>query len=196
CLFLHHRCSSLSLCSLPSLSFVFNDLSPTELYALSLHDALPICGLAGAALALLLRRQRRWRVTLVEAVALPPANETPFTPSFDARSTALSAGTLDIFSRIGIDDALLPYAADIRVVHVSRRGRPGIAHIRAEEENLPRLGAVVENRWLGRVLLNKVRADDGIEVIAPDHPASVQRQQGGYRVTLESGRVLECALLV
>ena len=153
-------------------------------------------GLAGAALALLLRRQQRLRVKLVEAVALPPANETPFTPSFDARSTALSAGTLDIFSRIGIDEALLPYAADIRVVHVSRRGRPGIAHIRADEENLPRLGAVVENRWLGRVLLNKVRADEGIEVIAPDHPVSVQRQVSGYRVTLESGRVLECALLV
>src|SRR5690606_11440684 len=121
---------------------------------------------------------------------------SPFTPSVAARSTALSAGTLDIFYRIGIDEALLPYAADIRVVHGSRRGRPGIAHIRADEENLPRLGAVVENRWLGRVLLNKVRADEGIEVIAPDHPVSVQRQVAGYRVTLESGRVLECALLV
>ena len=71
-------------------------------------------GLAGAALALLLRRQQRWRVMLVETVPLPPANETPFTPSFDARSTALSAGTLDIFSRLGIAAAVLDQAADIR----------------------------------------------------------------------------------
>lgn len=153
-------------------------------------------GLAGAALALLLRRQQRWRVMLVETVPLPPANETPFTPSFDARSTALSAGTLDIFSRLGIAAAVLDQAADIRVVHVSRRGRPGVAEIHADEERLPRLGAVVENRWLGRVLLNQVRADTGIEVVAPDRPQQLLRQADGYQVTLDSGRVVRCGLLV
>lgn len=158
-------------------------------------------GLAGAALALLLRRRTNkaglpFRVTMIEAVELPAINETPFTPSFDARSTALSAGTLDIFSQLGIVDDLLPYASDISLVHVSRRGRPGIAKISAREENIPRLGAVVENRWLGRVLLNRVRADEGITVIAPDSAERVKRLSDGYQVTLRSGRELRCALLV
>jgi|TARA_R110002073_G_scaffold68403_2_gene170024 2-octaprenyl-6-methoxyphenol hydroxylase len=153
-------------------------------------------GLAGAALALLLRKRRAVSVTLVEAVPLPISNEVPFTPSFDARSTALSAGTLAIFSQLGIVDALLPYAADIDVVHVSRRGRPGFAEISASEENLSRLGAVVENRWLGRVLLNAVRADSGITVIAPDKAVALTRLEAGYKVCLESGTELVCRLLV
>lgn len=153
-------------------------------------------GLAGAALALLLRKRRDLSVTMIEAASLPEENETPFTPSFDARSTALSAGTLDIFSGLGIVEALLPYAANINVVHVSRRGRPGMATISAQEEKLARLGAVVENRWLGRVLLNAVRADASIRLIAPQKAKSVTRLTDGYRVTLESGHDLTCGLLV
>ena len=153
-------------------------------------------GLAGAALALLLRRQGDLSVAMIEAVELPPVNETPFTPSFDARSTALSAGTLDIFSGLGIVDELLPYAADIHRVHVSRRGRPGVARMDAQEEGLARLGAVVENRWLGRVLLNRVRADNRIEVIAPDSAERIVRLEDGYAVTLRSGRQMQTALLV
>src|SRR5437762_8943091 len=34
---------SLRLFSLPSLFFFFTDTAPTEIYTLSLHDALPIC---------------------------------------------------------------------------------------------------------------------------------------------------------
>lgn len=153
-------------------------------------------GLAGAALALLLRKHSDFSVTLVEAVNLPPANVTPFTPSFDARSTAMSAGTLEIFSSLGLCDELLPQSADISLVHVSRRGRPGIATITAEEEQVERLGAVVENRWLGRVLLNKVRADSGIRVLAPETAEALQRVTDGYRVTLGSGEALHCSLLV
>lgn len=153
-------------------------------------------GLAGAAFALLLRKRRDVSVTLIEAVPLPTRDETPFTPSFDARSTALSAGTLAIFSQLDLVDELLPYAANIDVVHVSRRGRPGFAQISAQEENLSRLGAVVENRWLGRVLLNAVRADSGITVIAPDKAVALTRLSEGYNVRLESGAELVCQLLV
>src|SRR2546427_3486719 len=47
--------------------FFFNDTATTEIYTLSLHDALPICKGAGPALALgdvrlcLCRRRRRFR---------------------------------------------------------------------------------------------------------------------------------------
>src|SRR5205809_2255667 len=32
------------LADIPQLFFFFNDTAPTEIYTLSLHDALPICG--------------------------------------------------------------------------------------------------------------------------------------------------------
>lgn len=156
-------------------------------------------GLAGAALALLLRQRRDVSVTMVEAASLPTeaASTQPlFTPSFDARSTALSAGTLSIFSELGLADALLPHSADIRVVHVSRRGRPGFSEICATEESIPRLGAVVENRLLGRVLINAVRADSGIDVVAPNKAIALTRKTHGYDVQLESGETLSCKLLV
>jgi len=82
-------------------------------------------GMAGAALALLLRHRGAEQVTLVEAVSLPEADE-PLSPSFDARRTALAAGTLDALEDIGLLDELLAQAADITTVHVSRAGRPGI----------------------------------------------------------------------
>lgn len=152
-------------------------------------------GLAGAALALLLRNRGAERVTLVEAVSLPDPEE-PLSPSFDARRTALAAGTLSAFDDIGLLDDLLNQAADITSVHVARAGRPGVTRIRAADEGVPRLGAVMENRWLGRVLLGALARDDGIQVIAPDRVASLQRTAEGYNATLDSGTELFTPLLV
>ncbi len=152
-------------------------------------------GMAGAALALLLRHRGAERVTLVEAVSLPDPDE-PLSPSFDARRTALAAGTLNALDDIGLLEELLAQAADITTVHVARAGRPGVTRIRAAEEGVPRLGAVMENRWLGRILLRALAADDGIRVIAPDRVASLQRTTEGYNATLESGTELSTPLLV
>src|ERR1035441_5946589 len=60
------------MCSMPSLSsltssyfcfflFFFNDTATTEIYTLSLHDALPICGRSSLTLwGVLIRRGRIW----------------------------------------------------------------------------------------------------------------------------------------
>ncbi len=151
-------------------------------------------GMAGLALALLLRHHGQPGVTLIEAVTLAD-NGDPLTPSFDARSTALSAGSLNILERLGLAAPLLAQAAAIDIVDVSRRGRLGHARMVAAEEKLPRLGAVVENRWLGRVLLDAAAADQGIEVIAPMQVQSVRRLTLGYQVALPD-RELTCDLLV
>lgn len=153
-------------------------------------------GLAGAALSLLLRRARPLSVTMLEAAPLPGPDVTPFTPSFDARATALAAGSLAILEQVGVLAPLLAEAADILEVHVSRAGRPGVARIRADEEGVPRLGAVTENRRLGRVLLNAVHADDGIRLLAPARTAAVRRVADGYCATLDSGERIHCRLLV
>ncbi len=54
----------------------------------------------------------------------------------------------------------------------------------------------MENRWLGRVLLGALARDDGIQVIAPDRVASLQRTPEGYNATLDSGTELFTPLLV
>jgi len=141
-------------------------------------------GMAGAALALLLRHHGAAAVTLVESHAIR-AGEPPDTPSFDARSTALSAGSLAILARLGLLDAVLERAAGIDTVHVSRRERLGITRLNAAEHALPRLGAVVENRWFGHVLLGAVEADPAIELRAPASVSAVARESDGYRVTLD-----------
>src|SRR3990167_8314368 len=53
-------------------SFFFNDAAPTEIYTLSLHDALPISSLEGEGI--------KGRVASVAAITLPP------TPSHRGRS--------------------------------------------------------------------------------------------------------------
>src|SRR5690625_1227372 len=96
-------------------------------------------GMAGLLFALLLRQQGHHQVVLVEPMAMTLA-EGPLSPSFDARSTALSAGTLSIFARLGLYETLLEDAAAIKTVEVSRKGRLGITRMRAEEEGVPALG--------------------------------------------------------
>lgn len=152
-------------------------------------------GMAGAALALLLRHRGAPSVTLVEAMAMPDPDQ-PLSPSFDARRTALAAGTLDALEELGLLEELLTRAADILTVHVSRAGRPGVTRLRADEEGVPRLGAVMENRWLGQVLLRGLKRDDRIRVIAPDRVVSLRREPEGYVATLESGAELATPLLV
>jgi 2-polyprenyl-6-methoxyphenol hydroxylase-like FAD-dependent oxidoreductase len=124
------------------------------------------------------------------------AGEAPDTPSFDARSTALSAGSLAILEQLGLQDAVLDNAAGIDTVHVSRRGRLGLARLTAEEQNLPRLGAVVENRWFGHVLLRAVEADPAITLRAPASLTGIRRATDGYEATLDDGEELHTPLLI
>src|SRR5699024_10381243 len=152
-------------------------------------------GMAGLLLALLLRQQGPHRVMLVEPMAMNLA-EGPLSPSFDARCTALSAGTLAIFATLGLLDKLYQHAASITTVEVSRKGRLGVTRMLAAEEGVPELGAVVENRWLGQVLLAAVLADEGIEVRAPERVVAAQRLNDGYRVGLASGANIHASLLV
>ncbi|ASK36041.1 oxygenase [Alcanivorax sp. N3-2A] len=142
-------------------------------------------GMAGALLALLLRHHGAPAVTLVESHALG-GGEAPDTPSFDARSTALSAGSLAVLAELGLLDALLERAAAIGTVHVSRQHRLGLTRIRAAEQGVARLGAVVENRWFGHVLLSALGRDPAIRVRAPARLSGITRAVDGYTATLES----------
>ncbi|MDX1803460.1 MAG: FAD-dependent monooxygenase [Alcanivorax sp.] len=153
-------------------------------------------GMAGAMLALLLRHHGSGPVTLVESHPLTLPDAPPLTPSFDARSTALSAGTLQVLDSLGLGAALRDHAAAIDTVHVSRQSRLGITRLSAEEEGLDQLGAVVENRWLGYVLLQAVFSDPAIRVRAPARLTGIRRRVDGYEATLDNGETLTTPLLI
>lgn len=151
-------------------------------------------GLVGASLALTLQaaaKARGWTILLIE----PFAPGDSFQPSYDARSSALSYGTRQIYERLGLWQAISRRAEPIRQIQVSDRGRFGAARLDALEEGVPALGYVVENAWLGQCLWQAI--DN--EVVSWRCPAQVQAMQaiaGGYRLQLDDDTVLECDLAV
>ena len=120
-------------------------------------------GMVGISLALLLRAQRPWKILLVEAQELA-AGDSPVTgaysSSFDARSTALSWSSRTIYQSIGVWPQLKKHLSAIAQIHVSDRGHAGLTRINAQDANVDALGYVVENQWLGSVLLKQLAATD------------------------------------
>lgn len=125
-------------------------------------------GMVGASLAALL--PEHWQVLLVESFPLPPAddNQAPvYQPSYDARSSALSHSTYQIFNEIGLWPMLAPHAEPIRKVHVSDKGYWGSAMLDQHIQGLDALGHVMENAWLGRCLLHFIQQRPNIQFASP-----------------------------
>lgn len=121
-------------------------------------------GMVGTSLAsLLAASQPQLRIALIEAQPFARADEIHFQPSFDARSTALSYGTAGILRELGLWELLQQHITPISQVHVSDRGHFLGGVIDAEENNLAAVGYVVENAWLGKVLLGHVQAQRNIQ---------------------------------
>ncbi len=87
---------------------------------------------------------------------VPPAADRQ--PSFDARTTALSAGSRRVLEGIGVWNAVAADATPIRRIHVSERGAFGTARLTAQEQGVAALGYTVENRRLGRALRERAAA--------------------------------------
>lgn len=125
-------------------------------------------GMVGVTLALLLAREPGLNITLVEAAPLPkltPGEPLPFRPSFDARNTALSRRTVLTYRELGLWDELQKHATPIYEIHVSDRGRFGMARLKASEEKVESFGQVIENAWLGLVLLAAVKQCPNVRIL-------------------------------
>lgn len=140
-------------------------------------------GMVGVTLALMLAQQLpQLRVVLLEAQrfpALDPTQPLPYTAGFDARNTALSRRTVQAFSDLGLWPQLQPHATPIHQIHISDRGHFGLSRLRADEEQVESFGQVIENAWLGVVLLAalkqcpSVTLCDGVQVTALKTSAAV-----------------------
>ena len=154
-------------------------------------------GMVGISLALLLAQQQPdWKILLLEAQAYENSDKHNHHPSFDSRSTALSWSSRKIFQAAGLWSELEPHASAIKKIHVSDRGHMGLTRISAEEAGVEALGYVVENRWIGAVLLAKLAATR-VEMMAPERVAKIVPLKSGVRVNLEnSGETIQASLLV
>lgn len=142
-------------------------------------------GMVGASLALALQdcaRQAGWRIRLVEA---HPPSAAGWQPSYDARSTALSQGSRQLYERLGVWSKLSQRVEPIRQIHVSDRGHPGAARIDARSERVPALGYVVENAWLGEVLIGALD-HEVIEWLAPARVLRATPKVSGYRIEVDT----------
>ena len=116
-------------------------------------------GMVGISLALMLAKQGEWKILLIESNSLDMTTDSAlsYSSSFDARSTALSWTSREIYQSIGLWEQLGAHASGINQIHVSDRGHAGITRMTAEEADVDALGYVVENRWLGSVLMNRLK---------------------------------------
>lgn len=151
-------------------------------------------GLVGASLALALQglaKARGWKIVLIE----PFAPGDSFQPSYDARSSALSFGTRQIYEQLGVWQEVERRAEPIRQIQVSDRGRFGSARLDAAEEGVPALGYVVENAWLGQCLWQGLDGDV-VSWRCPAEVTAMQAVEGGYRLQLDDDTSLDCSLAV
>ena len=158
-------------------------------------------GMVGLSLALMLAKANI-AVKLLEAIQYPnydDANLAPYHSSFDARNSALSRRSVQIYQELGLWEALQEHAVPILEVHITEQGSFGKARLQAEQEKVESFGQVLENAWLGRVLLTQVRAEplieliDGVKVTSLTQDADLaylEAQRGSEVLKLQSKLVI------
>ncbi|MGB0467301.1 MAG: 2-octaprenyl-6-methoxyphenyl hydroxylase [Pontibacterium sp.] len=129
-------------------------------------------GMVGASLACALLPASEaldLNIAVVEAFEMPQAQALTYQPSYDSRATALAYGARTLYELMGIWHTLRQHLSPIEHIHVSDRGHFGVTRLHASEEQVPALGYVVENHWLGRVLLDRLKQPDAgrVDFICP-----------------------------
>ncbi|OIJ35471.1 MULTISPECIES: 2-octaprenyl-6-methoxyphenyl hydroxylase [Acinetobacter] len=158
-------------------------------------------GMVGLSLALMLAKTGI-AVKLLEAIQYPDyddINLAPYHSSFDARNSALSRRSVQIYQELGLWDALQEHATPILEVNITEQGSFGKARLIAEQEKVESFGQVIENAWLGRVLLTQVKKEplieliDGLQVtslIQDKDFAYIEAQRGETALKLQSKLVI------
>lgn len=145
-------------------------------------------GMVGVSLALQLAQAlpSTVAITLVEGFALPAPGAAPqYHPSFDARSTALSFSSYEIYRRMGVWQALEQWVCPIDSIHVSNRGHFGSTLMQTADCGWPALGYVVENPWLGQALLGALHRQGRVEVLSPARVTALAPANAGIALDVE-----------
>ena len=155
-------------------------------------------GMVGASLALLLAQQKPdWTIAVLEAQVFEDLDRAH--ENFDARSTAISHGSVEIFRDLGVWNILSQHATAISKVHVSDAGHFMGGLIDSAAYELDAVGCVIPNAWLGRALLEQLKSFDNIQYITPVRVERLIPLQKGAQLTLQSAEQslnLNCKLAV
>ena len=151
-------------------------------------------GMVGLSLALMLSKANI-QVKLLEAIKYPnydDENLAPYHSSFDARNSALSRRTVQIYQELGLWNALQEHATPILEVNITEQGSFGKARLKAAQEKVESFGQVIENAWLGRVLLAEVKKQSQIELIDGVQVTSLTQDSDlAYIEAVREGQKLE-----
>ncbi|WNJ96219.1 2-octaprenyl-6-methoxyphenyl hydroxylase [Vibrio ruber] len=150
--------------------------------------------MAGATLALALDASfgGKLRIAVVESCDFTAQAH----PGFDARSIALSDGTVQILRAYQLWDAIEPYATPISRIHVSDRGHAGMTDLEAGRLGMSALGYVVELADVGQVYHRLLQESSAISLFCPATIHSVERTTDEVRVRLDEQSILHGKLLI
>ncbi|MDO3388567.1 2-octaprenyl-6-methoxyphenyl hydroxylase [Gilvimarinus sp. SDUM040013] len=152
-------------------------------------------GLVGASAALLCARANpNWRIALIDPEPAP-AMSAAGRPSFDSRSSALSAGSADCLQSLGCWSTLADCSGVIDQVHVSDRGYLPGQRLRASEFKRSALGYVVPNIALGHALFKALEQASGVHAVT-DQVGQIEFHAGCAQLRLHSGSTLASKLVV
>jgi 2-octaprenyl-6-methoxyphenol hydroxylase len=145
-------------------------------------------GMVGASLALQLSHYSAAKLSVLVVERFPLSSKSDalhYSPSFDARSTALSYSSRLILEGLGIWSMLSRHIADISTIHVSERGSFGSTTMDNQSVGWPALGHVVENAWLGQVLMAALQKQSNVEFMAPAKVAEIEPRLGKVDLLIE-----------
>lgn len=149
------------------------------------------CTLAGAI------TDENFSILVIEAVV--PNKGLVQQASFDARSTALSFGSMNILDEIGLWQQLNDAVTVINEIHVSDKGRLGSVQLNREEQKVDALGYVVENQDLAQVLNLNMEESASISLLFPAVVSSICSTEQGMNLQVEFEEqqfVIDTSLLV
>lgn len=150
--------------------------------------------MAGATLALALNRLSHGSLSIAVIEAFQVDHHAH--PGFDARSIALSHGTVSLLNDWGLWEEMRPLATPITDIHVSDRSHLGMTDMSAQSLNLDALGYVVELASVGQLYAKKMAQCPSIHQFCPLSVLNISRTQESVTVTLSDESILTGKLLV
>ena len=150
------------------------------------YDVVVIgAGMVGASFALTLQQKAAHQpvtVLVIESQAVDAGKIE--SPSFDARSTALSLGSTRLLEKAGLWNVLQNQVTPIRHIHVSDQGRFGSTHLDTSEQRADALGYVVENRHLGKVFGDRLLNAENIDCMGNTRVEAIKSLANAMQLTL------------
>jgi len=134
------------------------------------------------------------------SLSIAVVESQPFDPEqqggFDARSIALSLGSIDILKQYELWDDLRPFTTAITQIHVSERGGFGMTSIEAKKLSMDALGYVVELSKIGQLYCRKFTESANIDFLCPDSITELTQKKDIVEVTLLQHSPIQARLVV